>query len=349
MAVQVRLHIGPPKTATTTIQRVLAGQREALAQRGVLYPEPENHSDVFFPQLARWTPDGPRWTVMPTRGARRHAMTWPRFLKAVDDHPGPVIVSSEVLSALPAEGVAAFLSTLPVPPTVVLVQRPVSRQIPSWHQEAVKRWQTPDFEAHARAMLDSLFDPGRTDFDFLNAGKLERRWRAGGVDVTVVSACPDLSVEALAEVLACLAPELENLEFGVPANVSMSGFGVRLWGEHVADSPPRLAAQGLAVLSHMLATFPETADPALGGHLALQAEVGELADAYVAGSPAAGRDLRRHLDRGDCVTQPIADGDADEIRAALRRWQRQEAVKWQVLAVGSRLSCRGRLTPGMWR
>lgn len=141
MAQRVLLHIGPRKTATTYIQRVL----QALVRRGDIPPDAYpvrtrgrlDHNQVpGLIDLARRAGEiglqGDAWTQQDGSDADR-------LIEAVASAPGELILSAEALSVLRESGVRAVVEALaPARVEVIITARSLERVLPSSWQQHVR-------------------------------------------------------------------------------------------------------------------------------------------------------------------------------------------------------------------
>jgi hypothetical protein len=105
----VHLHLGLPKTGTTTIQSVLFGARERLRAEGIVYPGfAENHSaalrSIFAPAPHRIAANRLRGAGTPEAAAAMAAQ-WSDKLEAALAEPGwrELVLSAESASYLPPD------------------------------------------------------------------------------------------------------------------------------------------------------------------------------------------------------------------------------------------------------
>jgi hypothetical protein len=143
---RVYLHIGLPKTGTTSIQEMLWHNRSAAAAEGVRYPghiyDAQQHAamDLQGDRYREW------WEPLVT-GA------WQRLVDQVREWPGTSIVSSELLASASAEQAARARHDLSFADVhVICTARDLARQIPSMWQENVKNGETTGYSA----FLDAL-------------------------------------------------------------------------------------------------------------------------------------------------------------------------------------------------
>ncbi len=135
---RVFVHVGAPKTGTTFLQRAWWGNREQLADDGLLYPfvEPFEHFAATMDLREMTWGEGyrdPAW-----EGA------WDRVAQRVRDwHGSAAIVSNELLGGATAEQARRAVETFgDAEVHVVFTARDLARQLPSDWQEQVKHMHT---------------------------------------------------------------------------------------------------------------------------------------------------------------------------------------------------------------
>jgi len=171
---RVYLHIGLPKTGTTSVQETLWHNRTILAEAGVLYP-----SHVFAEQfLAAIDLQRERyrdWLEPLAEGA------WARLAAHIRSWPGNSIVSCELLASATSKQAAHALSTLDFAEVhVVCTARDLARQIPSVWQENVKTGQTTTLPDLLSALRTG--EPAETSglfWDYQDLTQILRTWSAG--------------------------------------------------------------------------------------------------------------------------------------------------------------------------
>lgn len=146
---RVILHVGLPKSGTTFLQHALRRNAEALAKRGVLYPQTKN--DVMFRAALDVRGNHKAW------GRRRKdvAGAWDQVCAAAQRHGGTTIISHELLAAACARQVDAATTMLKGREVhlVVTARDPVRQLVSEW-QEGIKhgrRLTFAEFEAAVRS------------------------------------------------------------------------------------------------------------------------------------------------------------------------------------------------------
>jgi len=151
MTQRLIVHIGPRKTGTTYLQRVLQQLSPGLADAGVLYStdfrggNDYNHvsavTDVTFATEAKVNG---RWTS-------RDGSAWIGLQQAVASWDGTAIVSAEMLGGLRPNAAAAFLEGLPAQRVdVIITMRDLARILPSSWQQHVRNTHTEDYRHYLR-------------------------------------------------------------------------------------------------------------------------------------------------------------------------------------------------------
>ncbi len=146
---RVVLHVGLPKSGTTFLQHALSRNAEALADRGVLYPQTAD--DVMFRAALDVRGNHKSW------GRRRKdvAGAWDSLCATARRQVGTTVVSHELLAAACTRQVDAALSMLKgLDVHLVVTARDPVRQLVSEWQEGVKhgrRITFAEFEAAVRS------------------------------------------------------------------------------------------------------------------------------------------------------------------------------------------------------
>lgn len=181
------IHIGPPKTGTTAIQRALHNARPALRDRGICYP-----GTVTRPRAAGWAVVG---TGVP-RGRPEPTMEdWQQLVDEVEDAGDQtVVVSNESFALGYDDAVRTIVSDLGGDRAeIVYVVRRVDKLLSSHWQQRVQAGLTESYEDWLRAVLGEPDQTNRHWRGFWRQHSLNdvlRRWSAAaGTDrVTLIIA-----------------------------------------------------------------------------------------------------------------------------------------------------------------
>jgi hypothetical protein len=133
MTSRVVLHVGTPKSGTTTVQTLLRRHRDAFAAQGVLVAGPRRVDLVHAGLIVR---DDPRAARLDA-----HAATaWARLVAEIGDWSGPTaIVSYELLAAATAEQSARAIAAFgDAEVHVVVTARDLARGVAAAWQERLK-------------------------------------------------------------------------------------------------------------------------------------------------------------------------------------------------------------------
>ncbi len=136
MASRVYVHIGLPKTATTYLQTILWGNREALAAQQVILPGVERREHLWISRIVR---DDPKFEKF----SEHQRSSWERMRADVAATAGTAIISHEFLAAASTEQALRMVADL-APAEVHLVvtgREPLGLFTASW-QESVKNRDT---------------------------------------------------------------------------------------------------------------------------------------------------------------------------------------------------------------
>lgn len=142
------LHIGPRKTATTSLQGALASMREPLRELGVVYPGDGNQHFLpvnrFIGRRQLWETDVQVDVI---------ERPWRQMLREIGDAPHGVI-STEVLSQARSEHVERLVNSAPDrTPVVVITYRPFEDLLSSTWQQLVKEGLRDPLDEWSRAAV----------------------------------------------------------------------------------------------------------------------------------------------------------------------------------------------------
>lgn len=343
-----RVHIGPHKTASTTIQQTLHTGRRRMVRAGYLYPDaPDGQTSQlqaicdFLGEADRALgPLDPFGLALVAHGRRRHPGSFRRMLATIDAHDGDVVISVEFLSLLTPALAGEFVSRLPVERVeVVLVRRPPSQLLPSWYAESIKRFSLPDLAPFARQVFDDLAAAVPSQYVTIDPRNLVRTWAGTGAVVIEIDAEEGLTDAVVGRTCAALTPGIEWPVIPTATNLGMSAVGVELWRTHFAAHRPAYVGSAHAVRERMLAAFPETSS---GPKPRLSVAAATALDAYCSGASSRLVAPEQLVDR-----LPEPTFDVAEALSHMARWQRQADRRWRMLDLASRLSRQGPLMAGL--
>lgn len=142
------VHIGLPKTATTYLQTIFWGNRELLAERGLVVPGAERRDHLWASRTVREDPNHAKASAY-QQGA------WQRVLDELHTSSGTGLVSHEFFAAASAEQARAMVEALPGRVEVVVTARePLGLFAASW-QESLKNGATTRMPDYGRTESDS--------------------------------------------------------------------------------------------------------------------------------------------------------------------------------------------------
>ncbi|MFT4219931.1 MAG: sulfotransferase [Microbacterium sp.] len=181
------LHIGPPKTGTTTVQSALDNSRATLAAHGVDYPPRIRHPRSAYSAAAHH-----KVSHIHHPNARAQ---WKALATAVRTSPAArVVLSSEALAATAADRVRPAIDDLGRPTRVVITLRPLSALLSSRWQQNVKEQLATPYEAWLKQIFDTHRDKarGRKFWSRYRVDELVDRWAAvvGEENILVVALDP---------------------------------------------------------------------------------------------------------------------------------------------------------------
>ncbi|MEL7464605.1 MAG: hypothetical protein AAFN79_11095 [Pseudomonadota bacterium] len=200
------LHIGAPKTGTTSIQNVCARGRAQLRAEGTLYPESLGRTShqLFAAAMGRlFEPDGLR-RALGVGGARRVLRLRSDLSAALrreveETRPETLIISAEnlfanVRSVGDARRIARFLKPFAKSVEIVVYLRRQDRAMFSAWTHALRIGKSADFAVPSRFQRN-----GRHDY----AGRLRHWRRAFGADAIYVAAFDGVS-DVVADFFDCI-------------------------------------------------------------------------------------------------------------------------------------------------
>ncbi len=167
-------HIGLPKSGSTYLQAALGNHREALKERGFVYPFVRQEG--MFLAAVEMVGSAPRWGQDPDDVAG----TFAHLLRRGRRLGGTVVISHEIFgSAKPAqvEAMREMLEDFEV--HVVVTARDLGRTATAQWQEQVKNGEADTFAEFTAGLLEDLPDDPADDARFWraqNLGRLLERW-----------------------------------------------------------------------------------------------------------------------------------------------------------------------------
>lgn len=168
----VHLHVGSPKSGTTYLQRILDGNREALADAGVLVV---GDAQVDRVQAALQLREDPRVAKLPPHRQRM----WDELVARMRAWDGDrAILSYELLSAATPDQVARAMSDLAgLEVHVVITARDLARSVSSAWQERLKFGLTTPLEEWRPPAADVV--RGEWGWRTLDPASVTERWGSG--------------------------------------------------------------------------------------------------------------------------------------------------------------------------
>lgn len=239
---RVILHIGPRKTGTTFLQRVLHQLAPGLADVGVLYPtryrERDDYNQVGAVSSLTYNQEARRGN----RRIGRGIADWRGLQRQVEAFDGDVILSAEMIAGLRPEAAMRMLDRLTCQDvSVIVTARDLGRILPSSWQQHIRNGHTEPYRAYLQRRtrergagdprdMQSLWD-GERHQTFWRAyayGALVRRWQGlvGDDSVRVITVPPPGSgVNALWErfIAAADVPDLPDTAPDLPLHRANAG------------------------------------------------------------------------------------------------------------------------------
>ena len=225
------IHIGPPKTGTTSVQGAFHARRDELRAQGVHYAGAARHSASAVRAITG-RPSAYDEDVPPPR-RRWDALV--RDIRGAGDRR--VVLSSELLADATPEAIRAITRALgPAPVHVVVTLRPLAALMPSQWQQYVQAGLTASFDAWLTAMLDRDDAAPTPSFWVRHRhDRLVERWAdaVGPANVTVIARAepdPQLVLRSLEQMTGLRAgtlvagPELANRSLTLPEVEAVRAF-----------------------------------------------------------------------------------------------------------------------------
>lgn len=170
----VYLHVGLPKTGTTSLQELLWHNQDALRADGVSFPGYDlgaHHRAVADVHPGRYG----GWKEQRTPGS------WKWLTEQAKAFDGATLISSELLAPASPDEAEQVLSSLSFAEVhIVCTVRDLARQIPSVWQENVKTRQSTSYpELLASLRSGDLDDDARLFWDYQDLPRVLETWGAG--------------------------------------------------------------------------------------------------------------------------------------------------------------------------
>lgn len=236
----VTFHIGTPKSGTTSLQNILAGNRDLLRRHGFLYPGKNQGHFIEAMSLREGGFRGHEFES--AQGA------WERTVAQVLAHEGPALISHEILGGSKRRIVQRAADSLPGRRLrVVITCRDLGRQFPAVWQEGVKNGDTVTYADFLAQALDGWDGPGAAAgmWRGQNLASVADRWGSvvGHENVVVVTVPPagsDKDVLWRRFVEAVGLPDVEYAVPDVPRNPSLGTVETELLRRVVTKLPEDL-------------------------------------------------------------------------------------------------------------
>jgi hypothetical protein len=223
---QLFLHLGLPKSGTTSLQDVMRHHREELLQQGFCHPE-VGHSSHFLAAL-EMTQKHERWG----RTAEEVSGTFAKLLEVGRQSGAPrVVISHEIFGqALPEQVPQILEAASDFEVSIILTVRDLGRVLPAAWQEWVKNGHKgtfDDFVALKGSRLPDVAEPGVLFWRIQNVAEVLDRWaphvpseRVHLVPCPPPGSAPDELWRRFAEALGC-DPSVIDISEVPTSNVSI--------------------------------------------------------------------------------------------------------------------------------
>ena len=164
MTQRLILHIGHPKTGTTTLQKTLQASRPALIDAGILHPDTGNNPNhkILIPHLTSGVSTIRQLEPNPAKLAKNSAKRWSSVTHEVSTlKPNTIILSSESFSSVTGSDALRLLSShlKPLASEITIaayLREPASLAV-SRAQQNIKRH--PDFTLRPKDYYRSVLEP----------------------------------------------------------------------------------------------------------------------------------------------------------------------------------------------
>lgn len=290
------LHIGQPKSGTTSLQRALAAHPQALADAGVMYPlAPGRDSfggEVSDLHVMLGTPQATHPADGRRLRARAEAGAWQRLVSEVRTAELPVLISNESLFSLHRGAVHYVVDALtgskPESVRVVAVVRPLSTLLASLYGDQSVDTILPGFELWARAWLHTkcLRVHPSTGVGYTEEWRIVNTWHSTGAQVELLSYNPR-SPSYWDELFVALGigAARDQIQIG-QANPTMTALGIAAWQRYLRRGVDALDPATKRLHRAVRARLAPAHDAHLGGRLALTNDVAALVDEAFPQPPA---------------------------------------------------------------
>ncbi len=233
----VTFHVGTPKSGTTSLQNILARNRDLLREHGYLYPG--RNQGHFIETMS-----------LREGGFRGHefenaAGAWDRAVAEILAHDGPTLLSHEILGGSKRKVVERAADSLPGRQLrVLLTCRDLGRQLPAVWQEGVKNGDTISYEQFLSDTFEAWDGPGAASgmWRGQNLAGVAQRWGSvvGPENVVIVTVPPsgaDKDVLWRRFVEAAGLPDVDYAIPDAPRNPSLGTVETELLRRVVARLP----------------------------------------------------------------------------------------------------------------
>lgn len=207
------LHVGTPKSGTTSLQAILARNRVRLASNGYLYPgeRPSHFIEVL----------GLRESGFRGHTFEQSQEAWANVVREVREHDGPALLSHEILGGSGSKVIARAVAAFPEHRIrVVVTCRDLGRQLPAVWQEGVKNGDRISYASYLDEAMGQWSGPSTSQgmWRSQNLADIGRRWgkKVGADQVVLVTVPPPGSDHDVLWQRFCEAAGLPAIEYRVP-------------------------------------------------------------------------------------------------------------------------------------
>jgi hypothetical protein len=218
----VTLHVGTPKSGTTSLQNILARNRDLLRKHGYLYPG--TNPSHFIEALG-----------LRDSGFRGHKFeaaegAWDRAVAEIEAHDGPALLSHEILGGSTRKVIRRAIESFRGRRVrVVITCRDLGRQLPAVWQEGVKNGDTVAYGEFLTEALDG-WRGAKTATGLWrgqNLAGMGERWgaRVGPENVHFVTVPPAGASTNVLWQRFCVAAGVPDVEYATPAKARNPSLG----------------------------------------------------------------------------------------------------------------------------